>query len=121
MVVSGCSSEGKEPPQQPAGVGTTSYMSTETKTAPNSSTNPAPDRTISQDDALSIARNHTNVKANVTWNAILDPHRTIDTKAGHEEFPAWVVEEVFPMGNKTVFLIHAVTGEIKGVMEVEAR
>jgi uncharacterized cupredoxin-like copper-binding protein len=73
---------------------------------------------ISEDKALEIAKGmNMNNSKNVEWkiefkeNAEIEPRKTSE---------AWVVEAVYPFGNKKVYYIDAITGAPSKVAEIEA-
>ena len=71
---------------------------------------------ISKAEALEIAKEIKN-NENAEWktefheNAEVEPEKTTE---------AWVVEALYPAGNKTIYYIDAVTGEPSRVGELEA-
>jgi hypothetical protein len=71
---------------------------------------------ISEVEALEIAKEMNNNK-NAEWTVNFDKNAE---EGSEKTTKAWVVEALYPFGNKTVYYIDAITGEPSAVAEIEA-
>lgn len=59
------------------------------------------------------------IDATASWQAKFVPDLERDVKGRSEKHPTWVVEAVYPSGNRVVAFIDARTGEVSHVAQVE--
>lgn len=77
------------------------------------------DEFIKEKEAIEIAKQMDRTEG-LVWTAQLERNKELNLNNQTEVYDIWIVSAVYPAGNEIVIQIHAKTGQVISLTEIEA-